>query len=104
MEIARVHMLTTRNVATGIHTRTREPLISLTFMLKMLVTKDSGTYRKASLVIICPCCACSLIDPASMTLIELIRRVKESIENFSSTLACSKTSCKAESGYLMYFE
>jgi hypothetical protein len=38
-----------------------------------------------------------------MTLMELIRSVKESIRNFSSTLAYSRTSCKIKSGYLMYF-
>jgi hypothetical protein len=70
----------------------------------MLVTKDSGTYRKASYVIVCPCCVCSLMDPASRMLIELIRRVKESIRNFLSTLAYSKLSCRIKSGYPILFD
>jgi hypothetical protein len=70
-------VLTTRNAATDTHIGSGELLVSFTFMLKMLVTKDNCTYRKASRVIICPYCACYLMDPTSMTLIELLRRVEK---------------------------
>jgi hypothetical protein len=79
-------------------------LISLTLMPKISVTKDNGTYGKASRVVIYPCCAWSLQDPASMTLMELIRRVKESMRDFFSTLVCSRISRKIQSRYLIYFE
>jgi hypothetical protein len=52
--IPRVHVLTTRNAATGTYIRSSEPLISLIFMLKISVTKENGTYGKASRVVICP--------------------------------------------------
>jgi hypothetical protein len=102
--VPRVHALTTRNAATGTHIRSGKPLICLTFMPKISVTKENGTYRKASRMVICPCCAWSLMEPASMTLMEFIRRVKESMRNFSSTLVCSRISRKIKSGYPIYFE
>jgi len=79
-------------------------LISFTFMPKMPVTKDNGTCKKASRVIICPYGACSWMEPASVTLMELIRMVEQSIRSFWSTMACSRTSCKIKSGYPMYFD
>ena len=73
------------------------------FILKILITKDNSIYRKVSYIIIYPYYIYSLRDLASITLIELIRSVKESIRNFSSILAYSRTLYKIKSRYLIYF-
>jgi hypothetical protein len=47
-------MLIIRNVATGTYIRSGKPLISLTFILKILVTKENSIYRKASRIAVYP--------------------------------------------------
>jgi hypothetical protein len=92
MKIAAVITAVIASATTDTQTDSGDPLISFTFIPKMPVTKESGMYRNASVVNLCPRMPCSIANSASITLVELIRRLKESIKNFSSNSDCLRIS------------